>query len=162
MDEDVQTTQSPIMRRVLGLPLIVWVLIVAVVAYLWFSRSQSGGGLLGGLSGGGSTSGGGGTATAGNTTIDKGAVTISVSQGSNKQPKPPVHRKKSVVAVPDVRGMRYPAAAKSLHHEGLKAHRAQPYVGTVTSERPGQGSKVTRGSTITLAGEGKKKKNGGG
>ena len=161
MDEDVQTNPSPIMRRIFGLPVIVWVGIVAVIAFIWFSRrnSSSGGS---GILGGGSSSGGGGSATAGNTTIDKGAVTISVTQGNKGQPKPPVRGKKSVVAVPDVRGMRYPAAAKELHHEGLKAHRATPYVGKVTKEIPGEGAKVKRGSIVTLAGEKKPKRGGGG
>lgn len=160
MEEDVQTSTSPVMKRVFGLPLIVWVGIVAVVAYLWFSRRSkgSGGGLLGRVTGGGSTSGGGGTATSGSTRIDKGAVSITVNQGNagkkNHQPKPPVHGKKSFVAVPDVQGMRYPAAARELQHAGLRAHRVEPYVGNVSREWPRQGKKVHRGSTVNLTGSG--------
>lgn len=163
MDEDVQTNPSPIMRRIFGLPVIVWIGIAAVIAFIWFSRrnsSSGGGGLLGG-SGGDTSSGGGGSATSGNTRIDKGAVSITVTQGNKGQPKPPMRHKKSFVAVPDVRGMRYPAAAKELHHEGLKSHRAEPYVGKVTKEIPGEGAKVKRGSIVTLAGEKKPKRGGG-
>lgn len=163
MDEDVPTNPSPVMRRVFGLPLIVWVGIVAVVAYLWFSHrsGNSGGGLFGGLTGGGaSTSGGGGSATSGNTRIDKGAVQITVSQDPahhrhNHQPKPPVHKKKSAMTtVPDVKGLRYTRAANKLHSAGLNARRVEPYVGTVTKENPGSGQKVKRGSTISLTGKG--------
>lgn len=156
MEEDVPTNPSPVMRKVFGLPLIVWVLLVAVVAYLWFSRRR----LTGGSGGGGSSSGGGGSATSGNTRIEKGAVTISVSQDptrarGNHQPKPPVHKKKSIMTtVPDVKGLRYTRAANKLHSAGLNARRVEPYVGTVTKENPGSGEKVKRGSTISLTGKG--------
>jgi len=150
MDEDVNG--NPMMNRVAGIPLVVWVLIVAGVAYFFISRRRSA--TSGGVPGtGGSVSyGAGGTARA-NTVIDKGAVTINVSQD---QPGPPMHKRKSQqVTVPDVRGQRYESAAESLTDAGLRAERSSPYVGKVTRESPHSGSKVPKGTMITLSGANK-------
>lgn len=82
---------------------------IALVAYLYF-RNQSGGGSP-------STSGGGGSVTSGATTLDKGAVTISVTQ--NPQPKPPTKKKKVTHAAhnpPSVsRVNRSPAVKHKIH-----------------------------------------------
>lgn len=75
MDPD-ETGQQGGMSHPLGVHWLVWLGIAAVGAYFLFFRNSSGG----------STSGGGGTITTGNTTVDRGAVTIKVSQG---QPQPP-------------------------------------------------------------------------
>lgn len=74
-------------RRIMGLPVVVWVGVVALGAYLFIShRSSSANGAV-------SESGGGGSARTGNTTIDKGAIQVTITQ-ANPQPKPPVHHKK--------------------------------------------------------------------
>lgn len=70
--------------KIMGIPTIVWVGGVALIVYFLFFRNSSG------SASGVSTSGGGGTATSGNTTIDKGAIQVSITQGNSHQPKPPV------------------------------------------------------------------------
>lgn len=148
---DGQST-NPIMRKVAGLPVIVWVLIVAAIAFIWFSRR--GGGLFGGSKSSGiNTSGGGGSATSGRTTIDKGAVQITVTQGNRKQPGPPVHKKKSrMVTVPNVVGEEWFTASKQIKAKGLKPERTRPYSGRTEEETPSGGTKVRKGSVIELSG----------
>jgi len=123
------------------------VLLVAVIAYIWFSRRQGSG------NGAVTYAGSGGSARS-STVIDKGAVQIRVTQA---QPGPPVHRRTGQVAVPDVVGQKYAQAAEQVGDSGLRAKRATPYVGVVRSEKPRAGTKVKRGSVVTLAG-GKKKR----
>lgn len=67
--------------RIFGIPVIVLVAGIAVLAYFYF-RSRSG------SSSGINTSGGGGSASSGTTRLEKGAVRIDITQ--NPQPKPPV------------------------------------------------------------------------
>lgn len=154
--EDVNgQPQSPFMRPIFGLPVVVWVVIVAVVAYLLIRRSSVFGGGAASSGAGISTSGGGGSATSGSTTIDKGAVQITVSQGSQKQPHPPVRKRQALVAVKDVRGRSYDAASAALRRQGLATQRSSPYVGKVTRESPHSGTKVPKGTMITLSGANK-------
>lgn len=165
-----EQTDNPITRKVLGLPVIVWVIIIAVLAYLWFSRQSGGiGGLFGGGSGSGSTSGGGGTASeSGTTNVDKGAVQITVSQTApdkDKQPKPPVHRKKhhhhghptkhpvtGKETVPNVVGRPYTLASRDIRAHHLVPERTKPYSGQTTEEQPKAGTKVKKGSHVDLSG----------
>jgi hypothetical protein len=70
-------------KKVMGLPIIVWVGGAALLAYIYFrSRSSA-------SAGSPSTTGGGGTATTGGATLQKGAVQVTITQES-PQPKPPV------------------------------------------------------------------------
>lgn len=143
---------NPVMRRVAGLPIIVWVIIVAIAAYLFISR-RSGGSAVGP-----STSGGGGSASeSGTTTIDKGAVQITVTQnplskGKQKQPGPPVRKKKHLVTVPNVIGEPWPLAERKLRARHLTPERKQPYSGATKGETPEAGKKVQRGSKVELTG----------
>lgn len=68
--------------RILGVPVLVWVAGIAVLAYLYFRSSGSSSPT------GVTTSGGGGSISTGRTVLDKGAVQVSITQ--NPQPKPPV------------------------------------------------------------------------
>lgn len=114
---DPETNASPddtnfATRKIMGLPVIVWVGIVALGAYFIISRrSQS--------AGSPSTSGGGGTATEGNTRLDKGAVTVTITQ-TNPQPKPPVTKRRPVVGThpnipPRTRGAPHPSKKPGVH-----------------------------------------------
>lgn len=151
-EEGVQSP-NPLTNRVAGLPVIVWVGIIALVALWWFSRKK-GGGLFGGSGAGGSvtTSGGGGSASAGRTTIDKGAVQITVTQGTQKQPGPPVRKKRSMETVPEVIGMNWPEAEAKVKRAHLTPERTRPYVGATTNESPDAGKKVKKGSVVKLTG----------
>jgi PASTA domain len=60
--------------------------------------------------------------------------------------------KPTEVVVPNVTGIEYMQAAKILSEIGLKAKRARPNVGVVASETPRAGTKVKKGSTVTLHG----------
>jgi hypothetical protein len=76
-------------QKIMGIPGVVWLIGAAAIAYFLFARSSSSSGSAGSPS----TSGGGGTITTGQTTIDQGAVQVSVSQtgpsgASNPQPTP--------------------------------------------------------------------------
>lgn len=80
-------------QKVMGLPMIMWIAIVAGGAYFLFMRNSSAG------QGSPSTSGGGGTITTGSTTLQKGAVAITVTQEPGKVKtgpgkKPPKHPRK--------------------------------------------------------------------
>jgi hypothetical protein len=91
--------------KIMGIPGIVWLIGAAGIAYFIFARKSSAA-----SAGSPSTSGGGGTITTGQTTIDSGAVTVSVSQGgsgdtSNPQPTPtPPPKKSTGSATPVVYG----------------------------------------------------------
>jgi len=82
---------------IMHIPWWVWVAGAAVLAYFLFFRNSSSSDAAG------STSGGGGTITSGNTTVDSGAVTISVN--TNPQPTPPTKKKttKTTKAMPSGR-----------------------------------------------------------
>lgn len=151
-EEGVQSP-NPLTNRVAGLPVIVWVGIIALVALWWFSRKK-GGGLFGGGSGGAvTTSGGGGSASGGRTTIDKGAVQITVTQGEQKQPGPPTKKhRRSMETVPEVIGMNWPQAAARVKRAHLTPERTRPYVGATSDEKPGAGTKVKKGSVVKLTG----------
>jgi hypothetical protein len=58
------------------------------------------------------------------------------------------------VTVPKVTGMPYTAAAALLKAKGLAPHRAEPDVGTVTSQDPAAKSTVKKGATVVLSGKG--------
>lgn len=99
--------------KIMGMPTIVVVGVVAVVAYFLFFRKSSA------SAGSPSTSGGGGTATSGNTTIDKGAIQVTVKQG-NPQPRPHVRPFKTQwhthpTIPPRKKGAPHPAKKKTLH-----------------------------------------------
>lgn len=108
MDPDQQQQGGFLTSKFLGLPMIVWLGLVAVGAYFLISNGSLGGG------GGGSTSGGGGTATSsGTTSLQRGAVQIRVTQAiprhgpeHNPQPKPPVHKKMVTHQNMDVKSLR--------------------------------------------------------
>jgi len=57
------------------------------------------------------------------------------------------------VDVPDVRGEPYAKAGKEIKSKGLIAQRSAPYVGNVRSESPYPGSKVEKGTVVTLRGK---------
>jgi hypothetical protein len=128
----------------------------AVLAYFLFFRNSS--------SAGGSTSGGGGTITSsGSTTLQTGAVQVSVTQNpdtsgqttTNPQPTPPGKKPTTSqsISVPNVVGKTGQNAAAQLKKAGLAY--AQSPVSTpkgkrtkVTSEEPAAGKKVAKGSTV--------------
>lgn len=62
------------------------------------------------------------------------------------------------VDVPKVTGKSYTAAAAELHGKKLVAHRAEPDVGTVTTQDPAAGEKVHEGAVVVLSGRGAKPK----
>lgn len=70
--------------KIMGIPGVVWLIGAAAIAYFLFARSSSSG-----SAGSPSTSGGGGTVTTGQTTIDSGAVQVSVSQSGPPQSTTP-------------------------------------------------------------------------
>lgn len=72
--------------RFLGIPGYIWLIGIAVGAYLLFFRNSS-------SSATPESTGGGGTVTTGNTTIDKGAIQIKVTQQPQQKPPP---RKKTI------------------------------------------------------------------
>jgi hypothetical protein len=76
-------------HKIAGIPTVLIVGVVGLIAYfVFFRNSQSGVNPA--------TSGGGGTITTGNTTIDTGAVQVTVSQGGTHNAKPgkkPPHKK---------------------------------------------------------------------
>lgn len=122
-------------RKIMGIPVIVWVGIVALGAYIFITHrsSQS--------AGSPSTSGGGGTATEGNTTLQKGAITVTVSQ-TNPQPKPPVHGRKTVVGThpnipPRTRGAPHPSKKPDVHKTTRKP--GSPNPGGVVKKKPKRG-----------------------
>lgn len=146
-EEGVQQP-NPLTNRVAGLPVIVWVGIIALVTLWWFSRKKKGGGIGGSVT----TSGGGGSASAGRTTIDKGAVQITVTQGDREQPGPPVKKKRSMETVPNVIGQPWERAAADIKAHHLVPERNRPYTGQTTKETPHAGKKVKKGSEIDLEG----------
>lgn len=144
-------------NRYFGIP--GWVILagVGVLAFWWFSR-QSGGGLSGG--GGSSSAGSNDTLTTGDTTIDSGAVQVTVTTGdvtNNPQPKPPKKPGTATVTVPTVTHMSYPAAANKIKAAGLRPVKQKGFKGsTVEGERPYAGSKVKKYSAVTLIGSSQK------
>lgn len=120
------------MRRVLGLPLIAWLGIVALGAYLYLNhRSNS--------AGSPSTSGGGGTATEGATTLQKGAITVTVTQ-QNPQPGPRVPGRRSVVGThpmipPPGTGSPHPSKKPQVHRTTRKPTSPNPG-GVIKKKKP--------------------------
>jgi hypothetical protein len=55
------------------------------------------------------------------------------------------------VTVPNVKGKLYPAAAAVLKQHGLVPERASKFVGKVSDEEPDAGTKVDKGSRVTLS-----------
>jgi hypothetical protein len=84
MDNDTQG--GFLHSKIFGIPAIVVIGGIGLIVYFIFFKNSSST-----SSGSPSTSGGGGSVTTGATTIDKGAVQISVTQepGGNTQPAPP-------------------------------------------------------------------------
>lgn len=134
-------------QRFFGIPAWVFLLGAAALAYWYFSRQ-------GGIGGGGASSSAGSndTLTSGNTTVDTGAVQVTVNTG-NTQPGPPSRGKTTTVTVPDVVGKPYPSAAQTIRQAGLKPVKQKGFKGnTVEGERPYRGAKVRRNTAITLIG----------
>ena len=148
-------------NRILGIPGVVWLIGAGVLAYFIFFRNR------GQSAGSPSTSGGGGTITTGNTTIEKGAVTVNVSQPqsstetetTNNQgqpgPKPPPrHHKGKAVKIPDVRGQRAAFAISAIEAVGLEVltmplrDPKKEYVATGTV--PPAGTTVPEGTKVKI------------
>lgn len=138
--------------RIFGIPTIVLIGGIAILAYLYFRHAQNAQ-----AAGSPSTSGGGGTVTTGTTRVEKGAVTINVTQqGSDQdndtQPTPGGRGRRKRVVVPDVTGEKWGQASQELQKTGLKAGRTHPFAGAVRGERPQAGKRVPKGSTVMLSG----------
>lgn len=149
--------------RPLGIPVLVWVAAAAVIAYLVFFRGK------GQSAGSPTTTGGGGTITTGDTTIDRGAVTVSVTQKGpaetstttnedQDQPQPPGPKPRrhhgKAVAVPDVKGQRADAAISDIEAVGLEAitspFRDPKKEYEATGTVPPAGTHVPEGTRVTI------------
>lgn len=135
-------------NRIMGVPVFVWIGGIAILAYLYFRHTQQ-------QNVPATTSGGGGQLTTGNTTLQKGAIHITVNAAhgdDDDQPKPHGHGKSKKITVPNEVGKTYAAGARDLKAHGLQAHRTHPYIGRTIAEAPKSGAKVPKGSTVTLSG----------
>lgn len=65
---------------------------------------------------------------------------------------PDRHGNADKVKVPDVVGEKYRAGAEEIRDEHLIAQRGTPFVGTVRRESPHAGTRVRRGTVVTLSG----------
>lgn len=141
-------------QRWFGIPAPLVIVGVALIAYFLFFRGSGGGGT--------STAGGPDTQTVGDTTIDTGAVQVSVNTGStnsndttlgdNDQPGPPPVPKTTTVTVPRVIGEPAGMARRRVTRRGLEP--AGITQGRVRTENPAAGTKVKKGSTVTLGDKG--------
>jgi hypothetical protein len=141
-------------RKVLGMPAFVWLALAAAAAYWYFSRHSSSS--AAGAGAGSGDTGGSGTVTTGGTTVDTGAVQISVDTGGQDQPQPPTTGNKTTVAVPNVVGQRANTAIANLKKAGFRyksstGPRNPVHTYNVSSEAPKGGSKAAKGSVIDLA-----------
>lgn len=132
------------------LPIWAWAIIAAAAGYIWWKYF-----------------GPGKTAAATTATTATGAATgprgwtgargQTGKTGKKGSPAPAPKR----VDVPDVRGQEYIKAGREIKNDGLIAQRSAPYVGTVRSESPAAGSKVEKGTVVTLRGKPWKTPGGG-
>ena len=68
-------------------------------------------------------------------------------------PRGPAPKPSAKVAVPNVVGDTYKEGSKKITAAGLRGQRSSPYVGKVQSESPHAGTKVARGTVVTLRGK---------
>lgn len=152
-------------NRILGIPGVVWLIGAGVLAYFVFFRNR------GQSAGSPSTSGGGGTITTGNTRIEKGAVTVNVSQpqtssetetepgttktGGQPGPKPPPRKHKGkAVKIPNVSGQRAAFAISDVEAVGLETNTSpfrnpkKEYEATGTT--PPAGTTVPEGTKVII------------
>jgi hypothetical protein len=141
--------QSFLTMKFMGIPALVWVAVVAGVAYWLYSRNASSTAAAGSSSAGSSD-----TLTTGNTTVDTGAVSISIdASGNSDQPTPPVTGKATTVTVPNVVGKPGATALDQLKAAGFKTSQTpkttpKGEATKVTTETPKAGTKVAKGSTV--------------
>ncbi len=65
----------------------------------------------------------------------------------------PAGPEEAKVAVPDVVGKSYMEGAREVKSRGLIGQRSAPYVGKIRSESPHAGTRVERGTVVTLRGK---------
>lgn len=152
--------------KIMGIPTIVWVGGIALIVYFLFFKNANSGSTP-------TTSGNPGTntQTTGATTLDSGAVTVTVNQtgadDTGDQPSPPVvgggtgsggggsTTSPNEVTLPNEIGKRGEAGQNALKALGLKtkqtpARTPKGKTTTITSQKPGSGTKVPKGSTVDV------------
>lgn len=156
--------------KFLGIPALVWIAGVAAIAYwLYYRNSAASGGAAS------STAGANDTLTTGDTTVDSGAVSISIDAsgdtggsssgsgggggagggggGTGGQPTPPVTGKATTVTVPNIVGKPGATALDQLKTAGLVGSQSpkttpKGRATTVKTQSPAGGAKVAKGSTV--------------
>ena len=132
-------------RKIGPLPAWAWVSVIGgvILLWAWWERRNS-------------TSTTASSTTASDTTppevIQTTPPTINIT---NPGSSPTTHHSRAgtrQVSVPDVIGQQYETGSKKVSSAGLTPQRSSPFVGKVTRESPSAGSKVARGTTVTLSG----------